>query len=119
MRVYQLHGELKMENKKPYYVLFQHQHGYPAGSSFENGFSSYNFSEVKEEAEYLKGESEYPLYILTIDAGANHFDAMKEADIFFDWWNVGKPNPAPKKKELYKFPHEEDDAIGARLKRVV
>ena len=107
-----------MENKKPYYVLFMHQYGFPTGESYENVFSDYDLSAVKSEAEFLRGESEYPLYILTIDAGSNHSDAMQAADIFFDWWKGGAPNPAPKKKELYKAPHSKSDIIGARLTRV-
>ena len=107
-----------MENKKPYYVLFQHYYGFPTGEGFQNVFSDYDLEAVKSEAEFLRGESEYPLYILTIDAGANHLDAMQSADIFFDWWKGGAPNPAPKKKELFVYPHHEHDAIGARLTRV-
>jgi hypothetical protein len=120
MRVNQLHGELKMADKKPYYVLFKHSHGQGA---FDNEVSDYDLKEVQKEAEFFRGESEFPLYILTIDAGANHFDAMVAADDFFQLISITSyPKYSPKKKELYKFPNDELDAIGspigARLNRV-
>ena len=108
-----------MENKKPYYVLFMHQYGFPTGESYENVFSDYDLETVKSEAEFLRGESEYPLYILTIDAGANHLDAMQSADDFFKLISESSmPKFSPKKKELFVYPHHEHDAIGARLTRV-
>jgi hypothetical protein len=109
-----------MADKKPYYVLFKHSHGQGA---FDNEVSDYDLKEVQKEAEFFRGESEFPLYILTIDAGANHFDAMVAADDFFQLISITSyPKYSPKKKELYKFPNDELDAIGspigARLNRV-
>ena len=108
-----------MENKKPYYVLFQHYYGFPTGEGYQNVFSDYDLEEVKAEAESLQGESEYPLYILTIDANANQLDAMQSADDFFKLiCGLSNPKFSPKKKELFVYPHHEHDSIGARLTRV-
>ena len=108
-----------MKNKKPYYVLFQHYYGFPTGEGYQNVFSDYDLETVKSEAEFLRGESEYPLYILTIDADANQLDAMHAADDFFKLiCGTSNPKFLPKEKELFVYPHHEHDAVGALLTRV-
>ena len=108
-----------MENKKPYYVLFQHYYGFPTGEGYQNVFSDYDLESLKSEISYLRGESEYPLYILTIDADANHSDAMHSADDFFQLLCPSSmPKFSPKKKELFLNHDSKNEAIGARLNRV-
>jgi len=103
-----------MENKKPYYVLFHHYYDFPTGQGYQNVFSDYDLDEVKAEAESMQGESEFRMYILTIDGGSNHFEAMAAAEDFLQMVAYN-PRAIVKKKELHKAPYSESDIIGARL----
>ena len=71
---------LKMENKKPYYVLLKRD--YEDFKWYEEGSNHYELSQVRRDAEYARDG--YPMRVLKVNDIRNYGPVLHEAQTILD-----------------------------------
>jgi len=73
-------GNIKMENKKPYYVLLKRD--YEDFKWYEEGSNHYELSQVRRDAEYARDG--YPMRVLKVNDIRNYGPVLHEAQTILD-----------------------------------